>query len=275
MNMLRQPYLDELDSSGGITEQTETPEPTPDPTPTPDVEQRIKVKYNHEELELPYEEAVAHIQKGMNYEKAVERAKQEAKDEYIAEQYAGQLWKGKPITTQSELKQALKEQEAEESFREKYSHLDEDVIQELLAGKQFREKFEQKENETLKEQQERQRQEKEQAEQYQDQQEFLKMFKDENTRAWEETDSLPPEVIESLKQGKNLADSYTKYLASSYKQKLTAQEVNTKNANSSTGSVTGNGNGKDSTLTQEMIDNMTPKELANRWSEVKTLFKMK
>ena len=212
-----------------------------------------------------------------------ERAKQEAKEEtwqqardtMIAEQYTGQLWKGKLITTETELKQALKEQEAEESFREKYSHLDEDVIQELLAGKQFREKFEQKENETVKEQQERQKQEKEQAEQYQDQQEFLKMFKDENTRAWDETDSLPSEVTEFLKQGKSLADSYTKYLASTYKQKLGAQEVNERNANSSTGSVTGNGNGKDSTLTQEMIDNMTPKELANRWSEVKTLFKMK
>ena len=88
MNMLRQPYLDEFDANGGAPspEPLPEPEPQPEPTPTPEPEPAptippIKVKFNHEEMELPYEEAIQYVQKGMNYEKAVERAKKEAEDD--------------------------------------------------------------------------------------------------------------------------------------------------------------------------------------------------
>jgi hypothetical protein len=40
-----------------------------------------------------------------------ERARQEARDAFVAEQYAGIEWNGKPITTEAELQQALFEQE--------------------------------------------------------------------------------------------------------------------------------------------------------------------
>jgi len=83
--MFRQPYLSE-DDGVNLGGGEPSPEPTTEPTPAPDgggteptpEPQRIKVKYNHQELEIPYEEAVQHIQKGMNYDKAVERARQEA-----------------------------------------------------------------------------------------------------------------------------------------------------------------------------------------------------
>jgi len=44
-----------------------------------------------------------------------DRAKQEARDSYIAEQYQGQEWKGRPITSEAELQQALYESELEQS----------------------------------------------------------------------------------------------------------------------------------------------------------------
>lgn len=270
-NELRQPYLEEFEGGGGDTaEQTEsTTEIITEPAP-----QAIKVKYNHEEIELPYEEAVTHIQKGMNYEKAVERAKQESRDAFVAEQYAGQLWKGKPITTESELKQALREQKSEEEIRQKYSHLDDDILDELVESKRFREEYEQSRKESERERQQREQTEKLTQEQQKDQTEFLRMFKEENGRVWSEEDKLPDEVINYLKQGKTLSEAYTRHLKDTYKQKINANETNQKNAESSTGSVTGNYI-KDTTLTPEMIESMSPKELAKRWPEVKKVLNMK
>jgi hypothetical protein len=124
-----QPYMEEpSDLGGGIPTPTDptptdpTPtdplvDPTPaDPTPPQDGVQTIKVKFNHEEKEIPYEEAVQLAQKGMNYDKAVERARQEAKDNWIAEQ--GYEWNGKPITTEAEYKTAVQEKQLLEQYKE-------------------------------------------------------------------------------------------------------------------------------------------------------------
>jgi hypothetical protein len=116
----------------------ETGTPTPEPTPEP---QTFKVKYNHQEIEIPYEEATTHIQKGMNYEKAVERAKQESiqagRDAWIAEQ--GYEWNGKPITTEAEYKQALQEKEVYDRYQAQ--GLPEDVIQKLAKVDQIEKKM--------------------------------------------------------------------------------------------------------------------------------------
>lgn len=240
-NEMRQPYLDEFESGGGYTpESTEEPEAVENIVEEP---QHIKVKYNHEELDLPYEEAVVHIQKGMNYDKAVERAKQEAEDAVYAG--FGYEWKGQPITSKADYERAINEQQMEERIRQQYSTLPDEVVEEIIAGKQFREKYQEKENETLREQQEREQYESQQATKQADNMEFLRLFSEENGRPWTEQDALPKEVIEMAKQGKSLSDSYAWYLVSVYKQKMGAQEVNTKNAQSSTGSVTGNGAAND------------------------------
>ncbi|WP_206460421.1 hypothetical protein [Anaerovorax sp. IOR16] len=127
---LKTPYFSELDSGGGddfeldfSEESVEEPEGAEvieteeDTKPKGDVTDpepyKLKVKYNHEDMELGEEEAIPLIQKGMNYDKAIERAAQEAKqqaiDEYIAAQ--GYEWNGNPITTESQYQQALYEQE--------------------------------------------------------------------------------------------------------------------------------------------------------------------
>lgn len=145
---IRQPYLDTIDSAGGggldISDDTaditddldsfglddtgedDTP-PADTPEEPPAEPYKLKVKYNHEDMELAEDEAIPLIQKGMNYDKAVERAAQEARqqaiDEYIASQ--GYEWNGNPITTQAEYQMALYEQSLIEKgvSPEEISHL--------------------------------------------------------------------------------------------------------------------------------------------------------
>jgi len=241
-NMFRQPYLDgddgaNLGGGGTPTEPTgqQTDTQTADTTlqdggqqtqtQQPQIPPAIKVKFNHEEREIPYEEAVTHIQKGMNYEKAVERARQEARDSWIAEQ--GYEWKGKPIKTEAEYKQALQEQEMENKIRAQYSNVPDEIVNELLEGKRFREQY----------QTEKQTSEQKAAEQkmYAD---FLEAYPD------IKPEEIPAEVWKEVKEGKNLTDAYVRYEnkrlkdeMSKYQQQQQTQQANDKNAVTSTGAV--------------------------------------
>jgi hypothetical protein len=204
---------------------------------------RIKVKFNHQDMELPYEEAVTHIQKGMNYDKAVERARQEARDAVYADM--GYEWNGKPITTEAEYKQALKEKEIFDKYQAQ--GLPEEVINELVASKRFRE-------ETLAE---RQTRENEEAKIKQDSEfkerkndmyiEFLNEFKDYDTP--EKWKLIPPEVFAEAdkwlqsggREGRRLADAFARYNYTKLMSQQQAATANQANAASSTGSVKGSG----------------------------------
>lgn len=299
--LFRTPYLDEDDgvNLGGGGDPIDQPidpidplesdpptEPPADPAPTdPPVDQlpqSIKVKFNHQELELPYDEAVTHIQKGMVFDKAVERARQEAaqqaRDSWIAEQ--GYEWKGRPIKTEAEYREALQEQELENRIRAQYANVPDDIVNELLEGKRFREQF-QNQQKTIEEQNR-----KAQAEQdfnvrrdsmYD---EFLSEFPDYDTE--EKWANIPKEVwADSEKwlatggrEGRRLADGLTRHNWQQSIAQQQANDANQANAAASTGSVKTQGIPK-GTLTEEMVENMTPQELAARWPEVKKLFKMK
>jgi len=54
-------------------EEKPEPETTPEEKPEP---YKLKIKYNHEEMEIPEDEAIPLIQKGMNYDKLQERYNQ-------------------------------------------------------------------------------------------------------------------------------------------------------------------------------------------------------
>lgn len=259
--MFRKPYLDVDDGTnlgGAGNEPTPSNEPIPnnEPTPTPQggneplepqTPQTIKVKYNHQEMELPYDEAVANIQKGMNYDKAVEKAKQEARDSYIAD--LGYMWNDKPITTEADYKQAMKEKEIWEKYQAQ--GLPDEVVQELVESKRDREER-QAEKQTKAEQDRKNA----------DAQEFFKLFSKENGRPFDsERDILPQEVIDMANKGKSLADAYTYNLNSQLKakvaefeSKLKAQETNQANAGSSPGSVTGNGESKLDFISKEAFE---------------------
>jgi hypothetical protein len=234
-NLFKTPYLD-APTDGGGGNPAPSPEPNPNPTPAPQggdpapapEPQRIKVKYNHEELDLPYEEAVTHIQKGMNYDKAVERAKQEARDTYIAEQ--NYSWNGKPIKTEAEYRQALREQELVKQYQAR--GLPEEVVDELLQNRKFREEYQAKE----KTFQEKERREKDYTE-----------FDEWHTKTFGKVanpEDIPPEVWEAVKQGVSMKHAFMEHSysginsrISELEAKLQTQQANDKNAANSTGSV--------------------------------------
>lgn len=128
----------EIEEAEGEIEVDEEPDETEEPTP-----QAIKVKYNHEEMELPYEEAVVHIQKGMNYDKAVERAKREALaeaerkqqefDNLFARTIKGELnpHTGRPIETYDDFMEWTK---AEEARQLEDAGLSPDFIEQAIAN---------------------------------------------------------------------------------------------------------------------------------------------
>lgn len=188
---------------------------------------------------------------------ATEKAKAEAADEQISKMFG----ESHNIHSVVEYEKAIKQQEEEakqkameDQIRAKYSYLDDEIVEEMIAGKQFREKFEQKEQETLKQQQERESQEKESAHKQAETQEFFELFKEENGRAWDAEDGIPKEVLEYQAKGKSLPDAYNAYLKATYKSKIGATEVNEKNAKSSTGSVTGNGSTGTGDISKETFE---------------------
>jgi phytoene/squalene synthetase len=174
----------------------------------------------------------------MNYDKAIERTKAEAhqaaRDAFIAEQ--GYEWNGKPISTEAEYKQALKEQELYQQYQSK--ELPEEVIQELIEGKRFREQLTQ-EKQTVAQQRKQEAEYKE----------FFEYFANENGRNFDPAqDVIPEEVWLAANKGKTLIDAYQAHEAKSLKQqvkelqeRLNVNKVNEVNASTSTGSVTGNG----------------------------------
>jgi hypothetical protein len=231
--MFKSPCLDEDTGAnlGGGGTPTETAGQQTDASAQQPAEQQIpqaiKVKFNHEEREIPYEEAVNHIQKGMNYEKAVERARQEARDSWVVEQ--GYMWHDKPITTEAEYKQALQEQELENKIRQQYANVPDEIVNELVESKRFRE-------ETFADRKTRESKEAE-TKQYE---EFLTAYPDIDPK------TIPGEVWAMNKQGKPLLDAYVhsenknlKNQLNTFQTKEQTQQANQANAASSTGSVRG------------------------------------
>lgn len=198
-----------MDTVENTTQQTETQAYTPPAT--------IKVKYNHNEMDIPYEEAVQHIQKGMNYEKAIEKAQQTARDAYIAEQ--GFTWMDKPITTEAQYKQALKEQETFEKLQQQA--LPEEVISEILESRREREER----------QTEKQRQQEEQAKQA-EYKEFFEMFPDVDPNK-----DIAQATWEQVSKGVPLKYAFQNQRYKEMEAKFNALNVNQTNAATSSGSV--------------------------------------
>ncbi|WP_308636114.1 hypothetical protein [Paenibacillus silvisoli] len=208
-------------------------EPTSEPTEPAESQQepqtelqKIKVKFDRQERELSVEEAAALAQKGMNYERAVERARQEARDAYIAEQ--NYEWNGKPITTEAQYKQALAEQE----LMNKYADLPDELRQELIESRRDRE-------ERAKEKAEREEQAKKDA-QVND---FLDYFQRVNERSFDAAkDSIPQEVKDAVDRGESLKTAYMEFHNKELRKQLAIAKQNEANKQKAPiGSVTANG----------------------------------
>jgi hypothetical protein len=211
----------EEDTKPSIEEVEATPQP-----------QKVKIKFNHEEREIDLEEAAQLAQKGLVFDKAIERARQEsaqqARDSIIAEM--GHTWNGKPITTESEYKQALAEQKLIEQY--KNSDLPQEVIDELLAGRRDRE--ERQREKTARE---------EEAKNQKTWNEFFAYFEEVNERAFDtKKDTLPAEVEEAIQNGQSPLSAYMKHHSKELRNQLKIAKQNQENIKKAPiGSVTAGG----------------------------------
>ena len=179
-------------------------------------------------------------------------AKQRARDEWISEQ--GYEWNGKPIATEAEYKEALREKELVEQYQSK--GLPEEAVQELVEGKKFREKYESDVKAKQAEEQQKA-----------DLKDFIAMFPD------VKPEEIPIEVWKANAEGIPLRYAYSEHALKLTKAADMKVKANIENAQSSMGSVSTDG--VNTVLTAEMVENMTPQQLTKRWGEVKKIFNMK
>lgn len=213
-------------------EDTKPAEEPTEPTEPLTQLQKLKLTYNGQELEIEAEEAKALAQKGMNYEKAVERARQEAaqeaRDAFIAGQ--GYTWNDKPITTEAEYKQAMAEQEMINKYKDR--DLPPEVIQELVESRRDRE--------------ERQREKAAKEEESKQQaafDDFFKYFESVNERRFDpQKDILPQEVRDAVNNGQPLKHAYMEHHNKELRNQLKIAKQNEVNKTKSpVGSVTAGG----------------------------------
>ncbi|ULL14353.1 hypothetical protein DVH26_07760 [Paenibacillus sp. H1-7] len=194
--------------------------------------QKVKIKFNHEEREIDLEEAAALAQKGMNYDKAVERARaeaaQQARDAVIADM--GMTWNDKPITTESEYKQALAEQDLINKYKDR--DLPPEVIQELVESRRDRE--ERQREKAAKEVESKQQD---------DFDDFFRYFESVNERKFDsEKDKLPQEVVDAVNNGQSLKYAYMEHHNKELRNRLKIASQNQANVRRApVGSITAGG----------------------------------
>jgi hypothetical protein len=192
------------------------------------------------------------------------KAESEAIDKFIASQ--GYEFDGKPIKTKAEYDEAIRVNQERQRIQELVNNnVPEDVAKELVEAKRFRQEYEaEKQTKAQKEAQER------------DFQNFLESYP--SVKA----DEIPVEVWAEVDKGKSLVDAYAKHENSILKAKLAeyekgskTQQINASNAESSTGSVTGNGQPVTKEITAESIATMSEKEISANWNQVKKILGMR
>jgi hypothetical protein len=200
--------------------QTEQPEQTP----------FLKVKYNKEEMELDEERARELAQKGLNYDKTIERLQALESDprlsfiEDLAQQHG---------MTPDEYIEAVQQQREQSRIDELVSQgISEEVAQELLESRRDRE-------ERKKEKEAKAEEEKKNAEFG----EFFNYFREANGREYvPNQDKIPENVWESVNQGVPLKFAYMAHENSQLRTQLSSLKQNQSNAQKApVGSVTAHG----------------------------------
>lgn len=229
-------FGDDTDTGTQDTEQDEAEDTTPadEAAETPDEpaqpEFKLPVKHDKQDKELTYEEAQRFAQMGMNQDRAIARARQEAaqeaRDTYIAEQ--GYEWNGKAIRTEAEYNSAV----AEQQFMQQYENMPQEIVDELMAGRRDRE-------ERAQEKQAARAKAAEDAEMM----DFLSVFQTLNERPFDGSkDVVPPSVWEAKRNGTPLRFAYLEHHSNELRNQLKISKQNETNGKRATiGSVTANG----------------------------------
>lgn len=212
----------------------QTTEPTTEQTTQQSTPQSFKVKHLHEEKEVLFSEAPTYIQKGMDYDRV--KAKYEDSKPVISfvERLAQQ--NGMAVPEYLKAVEEYERQQEIEALAQQRS-LDPEMAEELYLLRKDRQERELQRQEAEK-----------QAKQNQEYIDFMNQFPD------VKPESIPVEVwhMKANNPGISLTDAYIRHEYNSLKSKVQAVETNTKNAEASTGSLTGNGS-----TSSDFIDSAT------------------
>lgn len=188
------------------------------------------------------------------YEQEGKTNAQKARDSLIAEEDIE--WNGKKVTTEAEYKQMLREAEITKQYKDK--QLPEEIVQELVDAKKFRDEVEPelKQNRTEKKQTA----------------DFKAFFE-----AYPTIDpkDVPQSVWVDYAAGKDLIDTYAKHENAILKQKLAdlekqkqVEQQNKENAEAATGSVIGQGTAVVANFTREQVAAMSKEEMKAHYPAV-------
>jgi hypothetical protein len=192
--------------------------------------QMLKVKYNKEEREIPIDEAIPLVQKGLNYDKTLERLQALESDPRLSfvEELAGQFNMSVP-----EYLEAVKQQKEEQRIQELVEQgISEELAQEMLENRKFREQFETEKKAKAEE-------EKANA----DYNDFFDYFKQVNGRDFNsQSDEIPESVWQTTQNGVPLKFAYMQHQNQVLQQQLQTLKQNQTNAKKApVGSITAHG----------------------------------
>lgn len=202
--------LDTIETEG-VAETAENETPI-------DESPKIKVKYNHEEQEIPYEEAVPLIQKGMNYDKLQEKLQSLETDPRLqfVEELAAE--EGMDVQEYLEAVQTYREQQKLNELIQQ--NIPEELAQEILESRKDREARKQQEQMKAAE-------EKKNAEY----QEFFDFFRQTNGKEFvPNEDEIPQEVWDANANGVPLKYAYMEHHNNQLRSQLQVLKQNEENA---------------------------------------------
>lgn len=202
------------------TESVEDTKPTEEVTseqPTTEESPFLKVKYNKEEMALDEEKARELAQKGLNYDKVQERLQQLETDPRLS--FVEELANQNGMTTEQFI-EVFKQQQEQEKLNELIQqNIPEELAQEILENRKFRQQMEQERKSKEQEQEE--------TKQFMD---FLDFYKQANGKEFDaNTDQLPIEVIEANQNGVPLKYAYMEHFNNQLRQQIQVQKQNEEN----------------------------------------------
>lgn len=145
---------DDFDATPSTAEGTEDNTDTVETTNTESVENtvatepvqqtqepyRLKIKFNHQEMEIPETEAIPLIQKGMNYDKTIERLNQLQNDPRLS--FVEELARENGMDVEQYLQEVRRYREQERINQLVQQNIPEEYAREILENRKFREQFE-------------------------------------------------------------------------------------------------------------------------------------
>lgn len=195
--------VEEIPSEQQPQEQTQQPIEVEQP--------KIKVKYNHEERELTLEEARILAQKGMDYDKKVERLKALESDPRLS--FVEELARENNMEVNQYL-EAVKQHKEQQRLNELIQqNIPEELAREIMENRKYREQFE-SQNKARAEEEKINNEFKE----------FLSVFPD------VKTDSIPDSVWEAQQKGIPLKYAYMEHQFNQMQNQLKVYKQNEENA---------------------------------------------